>query len=448
MKTTVSSLCLIILANFLFTGCSESSSRADSGKSDPFGFFNKTEQQPGGLTPGSPTSGGSTAFSSPAGGSTNSGSTNSGSTVAGSTGRGSTNGALVLRRQSFSGSRSQRATHTALVPKGWKAEGSDFWPHSRMYRMHPSLRTKVTAPDGRLVEVFPLFSATELNPSQEMLRLGIRPPRERSIDSGLVVLRMPRTLDDWKTWVRKNGVERPFSGATNIRCESITVLPGFTKYLQTQMRNVQRQQARERAMLGARPFCGAAAYAARFTYEHNGTKWEQLFVWGVNVVGSHEKVGMQSFWTITPNTTFRAPAGKLDKAMPLLMTIANSIRATQYWAQTKANHVARQNRMDRQAFIRNTRRQTQFSNDMRKIITRTWRTTQAANDRGHRQFIRGLRETDNYCVPNSNQPPVQLPMHYKHIWQSEDGGIYLSNNPNADPRVGSTKTWKKMERMR
>lgn len=356
---------------------------------------------------------------------------------------------LTLSRHTFKDPGSPNIpSHTVLAPKGWKTDGGAFWASPKLYRVHPSRRVTVTAPDGRMVKVSPLFAATEVVPSPEMQRLGMRPPKEGTTDSGAPVVPLPRSLEEWKAWVRKHGVVKPNPGATNIRCESIAVLPGYTKYLQKTIEPVRRKQAREGGMFGTRPFCSATAYSARFTYEHDGAKWEQLWIWGVGVVGQTEQVGRQIFWTIDPCTTFRAPAGQLNDSMPLLMAIANSVRTTPQWARMKANHVARMQQIDTEAFIERSRMQAQFSREMRQIAHQSWKTRQAAGDEGHRQFIKAIHETDDFAVPHSNDPPVQLPMHYSHVWQSENGDIVLSNDANYNPGIGSTKTWKEMERVR
>ncbi|ROQ01513.1 PQQ-dependent catabolism-associated CXXCW motif protein [Stella humosa] len=43
-------------------------------------------------------------------------------------------------------------------------------------------------------------------------------------------------------------------------------------------------------------------------------------------------------------------------------------------------------------------------------------------------------------------PPVEMPMTYKHYWADRNGGYVGTNDPGADPNVGSTGEWRRMDR--
>lgn len=359
---------------------------------------------------------------------------------------------LVLEHHTLKDAASRdMPSHTLLAPKGWSVEGGAYWANPKLFRVHPSRQVTVTGPDGRFVKVSPLFSATDFFPSPQMQQLGARRPQQGKVDAGVLVIWMPASLDEWQAWVKEHGIERPFPEATNIKMDEVEVVPELTKLLHRMMEPHKRRQAQENqqaAALGSseRGFLDAAAYAVRATYKLDGKTWEQSWVWAISVVGQDAQVGRQIWWTMEPVVTFRAPKGELAKAMPLMMTVANSIRPTPQWAQLKARHIARMQQIDVEAFVKRSLQQAQFSHEMNAIIDETWKNTQATRDTGHHHFIQGIRETQHYTLPNSNDPPVQLPMHYKHVWQSENGKVILTNDANYNPGTGDTEIWRQMER--
>lgn len=359
---------------------------------------------------------------------------------------------LILTQHTFNDPGSANIpSHTVLVPKGWKADGGAFWPHPQLFRIHPTQRVTVTGPDGRFVMVSPTFAATDIFPSPEMQRSGFRRPPEGNVENGLPIRYMPADAKQWEAWVKKHGVETPFPKATNIQLDPVKPVPELTKLALKQIEPIRNQQALENkrnAELGIamRSFSDTAVYSTRCTYEDGGRKWEQVWVWGVGVIGQDSQVGRQVWWSMEPVTTFRAPAGELQDAMPLLMTIANSVRMTPEWAGMKAQHLAKMEQIDREAFIKRSVAHAQFSQDMRNIIDQTWKDKQEAQDAAHARFIHAIRETGNYVVPNSKSPPIQLPSHFNHVWTNEQGGIILSNDANFKPGTGTTETWKQMER--
>ncbi len=359
---------------------------------------------------------------------------------------------LVLTQHTFSDPGSgNMPSHTVLLPKGWKADGGAFWPSPQYFRIHPSQLVTVTGPDGRFVIVSPTFAATDIFPSPEMQRSGFRRPPEGNVEAGLPIRYMPTDAKQWEAWVKKYGIERPFPKATNIEFDPVKPVPELTKLALQQLEPIRRQQAQENkqnAQFGnaMRSFSDAAVYSARCTYEDGGKKWEQLWVWGVGIIGQDSQVGRQVWWSMEPVTTFRAPAGELEAAMPLLMTIANSVRMTPQWAGMKAQHLAKMQQIDTEAFIKRSVAHAQFSQDMRNIIDQTWKDKQEAQDAAHARFIHAIRETQNYVVPNSKAAPIQLPGHFNHVWTNEQGGIVLSNDANFNPGIGTTETWKQMER--
>jgi hypothetical protein len=133
--------------------------------------------------------------------------------------------------------------------------------------------------------------------------------------------------------------------------------------------------------------------------------------------------------------------------MPLLMSIANSVRPTPEWAKMKADHIAKMQQIsakgaaDRAAIINNTNR------EINKMIIDGDRQRQATNDRSAYEFIKAVREVEDFQGPN-DASPVQLPHYYQHVYSNGDGTYIMTNDsrydPNTDPLVNNKK-WDAMK---
>jgi len=170
-------------------------------------------------------------------------------------------------------------------------------------------------------------------------------------------------------------------------------------------------------------------------------------VFGVTYFMNESEVGQQILWTIEPSVSYRAEEGQLDANMPLLMSIANSVRPTPKWAQMKADHSAKMNQIaakgaaDRSAIIANSHR------EIMKMIVDGDRDRQAVNDRSAYNFIKTIREVEDFQGPNDSTP-VQLPHYYQHVYSNGAGEYIMTNdslyNPNTDPLVNN-KSWDAMK---
>lgn len=345
---------------------------------------------------------------------------------------------LVLTQRSFNDPLSSNmASHTILAPKGWKAEGGAFWPGAKLFRIHPSQRITLTAPDGRQAVLGPSFGGTDLFPSQVSMQNGFRRPAEGQIDNGTPVLHMPQSLEQWAQWVAAKGLAVNYQGAENIECKSIEVVPELTQLLHRQMQPIvqqQNQQNQQAAQFGLnqQAWCNGAVYAARYTYDLDGRTWEQLYVWGVSVVGLDSDAGRQLWWSVEPNVSFRAQAGQLDQNLPLMISLLNSARMTPQWAKMKADHLAALNAIDRKGFADRQRIIAQSNAEIREIIQQGYENRQAINDKGHHSYINSVREVNEYTVPGS-ETKVELPSHYDHVYSNGNGEYILTNDANYNP---------------
>ncbi len=79
---------------------------------------------------------------------------------------------------------------------------------------------------------------------------------------------------------------------------------------------------------------------------------------------------------------------------------------------------------------------------------RTWQQVaddrNASQDRKAYQVRENLGAVQTYVNPFGTGAPVQLPTTYKYYWSDDQGGFLGSNDPSANPNLGSTTEWKRM----
>ena len=359
---------------------------------------------------------------------------------------------VILKPQTFNNPLSANMPcHSVLVPRGWAAEGGAFWPGAQLFGIRPSQSVKVTAPDGRRVHVGPSITCADFRPSPQAMQFGQQRPAEGQIDQGLPIIHMPDDLQQWQAWMAHKTLPRERPGASDIQVR-VTIVPELTQLMHRQLAPLAQQQQQlnvqaQQLGLAMQHFVDGAVLAFECRYAQDGRVWDELVVMGVAYMGTRSDAGTQLRWGIEPNVAYRAPAGELEKAMPLLMTIANSVRPTPQWAQMKADHVAAMNRIALKGAADRSRIIAQSNAEISQIINDGFRNRQAIQDRTHEKVINAIREVENYTVPGSTTQ-VQLPSHYNHVFSNGNGEYILTNdanyNPNTDPNVNNLN-WDPMQ---
>ena len=235
-------------------------------------------------------------------------------------------------------------SHTILAPKGWKVSGGAWWAPTALFNIHPSQDISVTSPDGHFVRVGPSVMATDFFPSDLGRRYGSKRPREGAVDNGVPVVYLPPTLADWRSWLQEKILPAEYPDAKRFRVHSGVVIPELTKLLHRQMEPIRRQldeDNRRYAAMGSgiRGFSTGSVLAFEWTHEYGGKSYDAMIVLAHTVYGSDTQTGRQIWWSIGPAVTYAAPKGTLEKSLPLLMAISNSVRTTPAWAKMKADHL-------------------------------------------------------------------------------------------------------------
>lgn len=70
----------------------------------------------------------------------------------------------------------------------------------------------------------------------------------------------------------------------------------------------------------------------------------------------------------------------------------------------------------------------------------------ASQDRRNAAVRENLGGVQTYNNPFGSSPPLQLPTTYQRYWTDAEGNVVGTNDPNADPNVGDTKEWRRLER--
>ena len=68
-------------------------------------------------------------------------------------------------------------------------------------------------------------------------------------------------------------------------------------------------------------------------------------------------------------------------------------------------------------------------------------------DKQNFEFRENIGGIQTYTNPYDTRVPVELPTTYKHYWADAQGNYVGTNDPGANPNVGSTSEWKQLPRI-
>lgn len=164
--------------------------------------------------------------------------------------------------------------------------------------------------------------------------------------------------------------------------------------------------------------------------------------------------------TATEKVLIKFPAGEGKKAGNMLSVIMSSIRTNTAWKnsvdnfwlairqQSNREHIGRiraNDELTRQIGEATIRKGQQNLNNMDNRM-RSWEATQASQDRMHTNFVKAIREVENY---QDETGKIELSSGYNHAWSRSDGSSFImSDNPNFDPSsVFQDQRWKEMKKV-
>lgn len=193
---------------------------------------------------------------------------------------------------------------------------------------------------------------------------------------------------------------------------------------------------------------------------------EGFVILGVNItIGEVPNIYNGSSSTIytmqaSPRVVFKYPKGEAETAKNQFAAIMSSIRTNpawlsavnSYWKQVRQqSNMAHQNRIRMNDELTRSmgnaaiKRGQERLNNM-DLQMRSWEQQQSSQDRMHTNFIKAIREVDNFKDATGT---YEMSSSYNHAWSRGDGNSFLmSNNPNFDPQFAfKDQNWQEMKKV-
>lgn len=164
--------------------------------------------------------------------------------------------------------------------------------------------------------------------------------------------------------------------------------------------------------------------------------------------------------TATERILLKYPPGERKNAENILSVIMSSMRTNSawkasvddYWVATRQQNyrvhignIKANDELTRQMGETAISKGQQNLNDMDNSM-RSWEASQQSQDRMHTNFVKAIREVENY---QDETGKVELSSGYSHAWSRSDGSSFImSDNPNFDPSsVFQDQRWKEMKQV-
>ena len=142
-------------------------------------------------------------------------------------------------------------------------------------------------------------------------------------------------------------------------------------------------------------------------------------------------------------TAALAPADQWSGYSSWLPQVADQVSATN-GAAFGMRGVMQQNLQNSTAFAQAAREYRDWSQKNWQGVTDQRNASQDRRNFAVRENLGGVQ---TFANPYGTGQPVELPMTNKYYWRERGGGMVGTDDPSADPNVGSSGEWKKMERV-
>ena len=351
---------------------------------------------------------------------------------------GSTQTLILERRELRDPGMGGIVSHTILVPRGWNFDGGVRWTN------HPTMFVhfvgSMTAPDGPSLH-FDYNRSFGYNDNEQALahagqRMG------QTLADGTMLIPPPQRAGEAAERVLLP-ILRP--QASSVRLVSATQIEEaerqLREFLAPMLQSMEQQNQISRANgLGLEAHSWIRVERVRLAYTEDGQPWEEEFVY--SMMGTHSSTRTQFLqmesgtWQIADVRSTRAPLGRLDAAMPQLVTLARSLRETPQWSislqdlRAKIAEIQHRGAMDRLEIIRRSGEQIAKNNrEISDMQMRSWRSRQDFEDRVHKavtKSIRDWRATDGSSIAVDHA--------FGQVFQDPSGNLILTNDPSYDPR--------------
>jgi hypothetical protein len=143
-------------------------------------------------------------------------------------------------------------------------------------------------------------------------------------------------------------------------------------------------------------------------------------------------------------------------AMTAALTAADQWSGYATWLPQVADQISATNgaafgmRGIMQQNLKNSTALAETARQYREWSQKTWQQVtderNASQERKNFAVRENLGAVQTYANPFGTSQPVELPPTYKYYWIDPQDHVVGTDNPSANPNVGSTQEWRKMER--
>jgi len=185
----------------------------------------------------------------------------------------------------------------------------------------------------------------------------------------------------------------------------------------------------------ARPAEGfAQAVAFEVSYAVNGVPWRGVARVSVNTAYDSATMALSGAF---------ATAQQWPRHAPWLPQVASQVAATNGGAFGQRGIMA-QNLRNSTAYADAARTYRQWSQQNWQQVVDQRNDSVDRRNQGVRENLGGVQ---TYADPYGYNQPRELPTTHRYYWSDRQGRTWGTNDPGADPNVGGTGEWRRMERV-
>lgn len=352
--------------------------------------------------------------------------------------------ARILDKTAFS---EPQEAYSILLPTGWKQEGEVIWIQAGQACAGTYKKLKASSADNKFsLEMHPdvVFS---WNSDPQVNQFN------QNYSSSFCSAAEPMNAEDY---FRKKFAPEELGNPEIIKIESN---PAVVQQMQQMNEKTSSEMARY----------GSGQLRFDQTAINATVKWqgqEAFVILGITVISGdvpnpYTGTSSQIYTTSAMNrVVFKYPAGESEEAKNQFSAIMGSFRTNPawldavngYWRNVRdKKHIEhlgtiqmideRTRQIGEQAIKSGNERLQAMDANMR-----SWEQQQSSQDRMHTNFIKTIREVENY---RDETGKIEMVSGYNHAWSRSDGKSFiLTNSPNFDPSsVFQDNQWKEMKKV-
>lgn len=335
--------------------------------------------------------------------------------------------------------------YSVLLPKGWTQESKIVWTKGTMCDGTSSWM-KASSADGKFsIQMFPV-RLYGWNDNQSLNGANNR--------SGNCTTMQPMEAEDYL---------RKVFGPEEL---------GNPEVVKVQMNKdvVAQMQQKNEAFVQEMQQYGSGRISFNQTAVNADVRWpdgtEGFVILGVNVsIGEVPNIynGTSSNIYTTeasPRVVFKYPKGEEEAARNQFAAIMSSIRTNPAWVTAvngywkgvrQQSNIAHQERIRMNDELTRSMGNAAIKRGQERLADmdlqmRSWEQQQSSQDRMHTNFIKAIREVDNFKDATGT---YEMSSSYDHAWSRGDGNSFImSNNPNFDPQfLFKDGAWQQMKKV-